>query len=283
MSAESAGHRRATASLSWGACRDVAACHHPLMSFAMPPTLFLAVALVVAVVGLPATVQGQTPTSERSVEVTARVAPELGRAIEAEHGVALGSEAYLRAFKDERVLEAWLRGPQGWVLVRSWPICALSGTLGPKLAEGDLQVPEGFYSIVPGRLNPRSSYHLSMNVGYPNAYDRAHGRTGSYIMIHGVCGSSGCLAMTDPIVEEVWVLVEAALQRGQREVPVHLFPFRMTPERLAAESEHPWFAFWEELEPAYTLFETEGVPPRARVRDARYVVDSGQRTDRARR
>jgi murein L,D-transpeptidase YafK len=213
----------------------------------------------------------ETPTSERSLAVTAAVAPRLETELQSV-GLTLGAPVFLRAFKESRTLEAWIEGRDGWQLFRTWPICAASGDLGPKLAEGDRQVPEGFYGVVPGRLNPRSSYHLSMNIGYPNAYDRANGRTGSYIMIHGVCGSSGCLSMTDPIVEEIWVLVEAALRGGQREVPVHIFPFPLTEDRLAAVRDHPWYSFWEDLAPGYLAFEETRALPRVEVRDARYRV-----------
>jgi murein L,D-transpeptidase YafK len=213
-----------------------------------------------------------TPTSDRSLEVTARVGP-LWHPRVSQLGVPWGSPLYLRVFKQESLLEAWILDPATttWHLLHTWPICAWSGTLGPKLAEGDRQSPEGFYAIPPPRMNPNSRWHLAMNVGFPNDYDRRLGRTGSWIMIHGVCGSSGCYAMTDRGVEGIWVLVEAALQHGQPWVPVHIFPFRMTPENLHDQALHPWFPFWANLAEGWRFFDETGQVPEVDVGpDGRY-------------
>ncbi|MEM0897650.1 MAG: L,D-transpeptidase family protein [Verrucomicrobiota bacterium] len=156
-------------------------------------------------------------------------------------------------------------------LVKAYPICAWSGSLGPKSAEGDLQAPEGFYYTNLGRLNPNSSYHLSFNIGYPNSYDRAQGHTGSYIMVHGNCVSIGCFAMTDPGIEDVYGLVEAALRNGQSIVRIHSFPFRMTDDRLAREIGNKWLPFWENLREGYDWFEREGIPPNVEVEERRYI------------
>jgi murein L,D-transpeptidase YafK len=148
----------------------------------------------------------------------------------------------------------------------------MSGKLGPKLKEGDLQAPEGFYEVGKKQLNPMSRFHLSFNVGYPNAYDRYHGRTGSLIMVHGSNVSIGCFAMTDPVIEEIYLLVEAALKGGQEAVKVQVFPFRMTPEKMSAV-EGEWAGFWrDELWPGYERFERTGVPPEVGVREGRYRV-----------
>jgi murein L,D-transpeptidase YafK len=193
-------------------------------------------------------------------------------------GADFGAPVFLRAFKREGEMELWLRKPQEpaadpvWVLLRSYPICAWSGVLGPKLAEGDGQTPEGIYSVRRNQLNPASQYHLSFNLGFPNAFDRAHGRTGSFLMVHGACVSIGCYAMTDVAIEEIYSLVAAALANGQTAVPVHLFPFRLEAAALAAEADSPWYAFWAELAPIYRAFEVHRVPPEVCVRDGRYGV-----------
>ena len=89
-------------------------------------------------------------------------------------------------------------------IFKTYPICSYSGGLGPKIQQGDRQAPEGFYLVSLEQLNPRSKYYLAFNVGFPNAYDRAYGRTGSNIMVHGDCTSSGCYAMTDAVMEEIY-------------------------------------------------------------------------------
>ena len=107
-------------------------------------------------------------------------------------GLTLGSAVFLRILKQERQIEAWVLGDDGrYVLFRTYAICTYSGSLGPKTREGDQQAPEGFYFVPPSRMNPASSFHLSFDLGYPNAFDRFHGRTGDYLMVHGACVSIG--------------------------------------------------------------------------------------------
>lgn len=154
---------------------------------------------------------------------------------------------------------------------KSWPICTYSGRLGPKLKQGDRQSPEGFYFVNKGRLNPNSSYHLSFNLGYPNVYDRAHGRTGDFLMVHGDCVSIGCYAMTDEGIEEIYALVEDALDSGQPFVRVHAFPFPMTDENLAATRGNSNYEFWSNLKQGWEWFETHGAPPDVNVQNKRYV------------
>ena len=186
-----------------------------------------------------------------------------------------GDPVYIRIFKQSSELELWMKGADGWRLLANYPICKWSGRLGPKLKEGDKQSPEGFYGVTLGALNPNSDYRLSFNLGFPNAYDRAHGRTGSYLMVHGRCSSIGCYAMTDPGIDEIYPLVEAALRSGQTHVPVHIFPFRMTKEAMAARAGSKWIGFWKMLQPAYAAFEKKRVLPRVRVKDKRYVLADG--------
>jgi len=189
-----------------------------------------------------------------------------------EKGLKRGSPVFLRIFKGDLEAEVWMKRGERYELFATYPICAWSGQLGPKVHEGDLQAPEGFYSIGKDQLNPNSHYHRAFNLGYPNALDRAHNRTGANLMVHGGCASVGCIAMTDAAIDELWLLVTAALDNGQERVPAHVFPFRMTDERMAAFAWHPWADFWRDMKPAHDLFERSHIPPRISVCNARYSV-----------
>lgn len=212
--------------------------------------------------------------AERLASVRARLLPGLHDELAAK-GLELGQPVYARIFKESHELELWLESArEGWKLFRTYPIAAFSGTLGPKTKEGDFQAPEGFYDVVKKRLNPASSYHLSFNIGYPNEHDRHHQRTGSLIMVHGNEVSVGCFAMTDPLIEEIYLIVEAALKSDTASVPVHSFPFRMTPERLQkAEAENsPHHDFWRSLQPAHDHFESTRKVPRVSLHHGRYML-----------
>lgn len=187
-------------------------------------------------------------------------------------GLSFGAAVYLRIFKEEAELELWVEDGERFALFRTYPICNFSGELGPKLKEGDRQSPEGFYQVGQGALNPNSRFHLSFNLGFPNAYDAARDRTGSFLMVHGACVSIGCYAMTDPAIEEIYVLVEAALRGGQKRFDVHAFPFRMTDARMERAAGHEWLAFWQELKPAYDAFEADRRVPGITTSDGRYHV-----------
>ena len=181
---------------------------------------------------------------------------------------------YLRAFKSERVVEVWGSngGRKPFRLLHSYAIAAASGNLGPKLKEGDGQVPEGFYFI--NRFNPFSSYHLSLGLNYPNARDRKVSdpvRPGGDIFIHGNRVSIGCLAMTDPKIEEIYVLALEAKKAGQSKIPVHIFPFR--PDGDWPSASPGLTDFWKSLRPAYDRFEkTRFVPNISVARNGAYVV-----------
>jgi murein L,D-transpeptidase YafK len=215
-----------------------------------------------------------TPQSDRLREVRARVTPSLKQELAAA-GFALGDPAFIRVFKEERELELWLNpnGASQFKLWKTWPVAAMSGKLGPKLKEGDLQAPEGFYAVDAKAMNPQSDFHLSFNIGYPNAFDQAQKRTGTFIMVHGDKVSLGCFAMTDPVIEQIYLAVEEALHRGQSFVPVHVFPFRMTDERMArAETEGgEWLAFWRNLREGYDFFEKNRMPAQAKPAGERYA------------
>lgn len=215
---------------------------------------------------------GTIPSSLRSDRAYTETKPQLAADLEAK-GLALGSPVYLRLTKEPALLTAYVQGADGtYEAFRSWPVCAVSGDLGPKLREGDGQAPEGFYAIQPVQMNPSSSYHLSFNLGFPNAYDRANGRTGSFLMVHGSCVSIGCFAMTDAGIEEIWTLMQASFENGQTSVPVHIFPFPMTEANLKAHEADPNAAFWQEIAPAWTTFETTGKVPAVSVSGKSYVV-----------
>jgi murein L,D-transpeptidase YafK len=188
------------------------------------------------------------------------------------HGLEPGAPVFIRIFKLEFELELWMKRGERFERFAVYPVCRWSGGLGPKLAEGDWQAPEGFYTVDARALNPSSRWHRSFNLGYPNAFDRAHGRTGSYLMVHGGCSSIGCYAMTDPVIDEIWGLVTAALRKGQPRFHVHVFPFRMSEERLAERRNAPWAAFWSDLKPGFDAFEATGLPPKVSVCQGRYAV-----------
>ena len=207
---------------------------------------------------------------ERLADVRARLLPKLHEELAARK-CALGQRAFVRIFKESRELELWLQWDSGeWRLFRTYPIACFSGTLGPKTREGDMQAPEGFYNVAQKQLNPASSYHLAFNIGYPNAYDLAQQRTGSLIMVHGDVCSVGCFAMTDAVIEEIYLVVEAAVSGGGS-VAVHCFPFRMTGERMKlADPTH--LEFWRELVPVYEVFERERRVPQVVVEGGNYLV-----------
>src|ERR1700754_4003036 len=99
-----------------------------------------------------------------------------------EKDMDLNSPILVRLFKEEAELEVWKQDRSGrFALLKTYPICRWSGDLGPKVREGDRQAPEGFYAITPAQMNPQSAYYLSFNTGYPNAFDKALGRSGSQL------------------------------------------------------------------------------------------------------
>lgn len=198
------------------------------------------------------------PSSPRADEVRMRVMPQIEREMAARQ-IAPAAQLQLIAYKQEGRLEAWLKNPQTqrYDLFKSYQICTFSGDLGPKIREGDKQTPEGFYTITPQQLNPRSQYHLSFNIGYPNAVDRQLGRTGSYVMVHGGCRSVGCLAMGDDQIEEIYMLAERAFRKGQKEIPISIYPFEMTPEKLMVHANSPHRMYWEYLKTGHDYFQTQ--------------------------
>lgn len=212
------------------------------------------------------------PTSTRAEAVfhdqTAKLSFELTN-----HGLSLGSPIFIRIFKETSELEVWLEKDGSFLLFKTYPICYFSGKLGPKLKQGDKQSPEGFYFVPPRMLNPNSRFHLSFNLGYPNAYDRHHGRTGDFLMVHGGCQSIGCYAMQDEPIEEIYTLVQSALQNGQAFFRVHAFPFRMTDTNMQRHKDNDWHAFWQNLKTGYDYFEDKKIPPNVELSGGKYVFD----------
>ncbi len=193
----------------------------------------------------------------------------------------LGSATFVRIFKREAELEVWMKASTGYRKLHTYPICRFSGFLGPKLKEGDKQSPEGFYVITKKQLNPGSRHYRAFNIGFPNEYDRAHGRTGSALMVHGGCTSIGCYAMTDLGVGEIYRAVSKALANGQQSIPVHIFPFRMTAENIAKEPQGKWSGFWNNIKSGYDIFESSGVPPKVSVCGKRYSFGNDAKSCRA--
>ena len=181
----------------------------------------------------------------------------------------------LRLYKSESILEVWKEDRDGkYALLQSYPICKFSGQLGPKIREGDHQAPEGFYEITPTQLNPRSREYLAFNIGFPNAFDRSLGRTGSVVMVHGGCHSIGCYAMTNPNIDEIYALISEAFEGGQDKVQLEAFPFRMTAENLASHAaSNPNAAFWAMLKAGSDAFLEEHRPPTVAVCGHRYVFN----------
>jgi len=166
------------------------------MSPLTPIFHFLAVCLLSLSFAASAHAEIKIPRSEISRAAYQRLAPQLEQAMQ-QKGLQLGQPIFMRIFKEENELEVWVKKELTYELFETYSICRYSGTLGPKLKEGDQQSPEGFYTVSTTALNPWSSFHLSFNLGYPNEYDRLHKRTGGALMVHGKCESVGCFAMSD--------------------------------------------------------------------------------------
>jgi len=186
----------------------------------------------------------------------------------------IGAPVFMRIFKREFELELWMLRDGSFHRFATYPICLWSGHLGPKHKEGDRQAPEGFYTVDSKALNPASKYHRSFNLGFPNTFDRAHHRSGSFLMVHGGCASIGCYAMTDAVIDEIWTFVTAALKSGQERFQVQVFPFRMTDRNMALHAHSADAPFWQQLKQGHDLFEQDLLPPRVSVCQGRYVFQS---------
>ena len=182
------------------------------------------------------------------------------------------SPILMRVFKKEAELEVWKKTSSGrFVHLKTFPICRWSGQLGPKTKEGDRQAPEGFYAVTPAHMNPNSAHHLSFDTGFPNAYDKARGATGSALMVHGTCSSRGCYAMTDEAIEEIYALAREAFAGGQQAFQFQAFPFRMTAENMVKHRTEAHVAFWNQLKEGSDRFEPTAEEPIVTVSAGRYA------------
>ena len=189
-------------------------------------------------------------------------------------GSSPGEAMVIRVFKQEKALEVWKRTNTGqFKLFKTYEICAFSGDIGPKIKEGDRQSPEGFYTITPGLMNPKSNYYLAFNTGFPNKFDRAHGRTGSDLMVHGDCSSRGCYAMTDDGIAEIYALARETFKGGNPSFQLQLFPFRMTVANLARNASSPHIGFWQNIKDGYDLFDLTRTPPTWDVCERQYIFN----------
>jgi murein L,D-transpeptidase YafK len=212
-------------------------------------------------------------SSPLPAKATKAVPPEL-LSLFRQKKMAKNSPILMRVFKEEAELEVWKQDTAGrFQLLKIYPICRWSGDLGPKLYEGDRQAPEGFYTVTPELMNPNSGYYLAINTGYPNGFDKANSRAGSLLMIHGDCSSSGCYAMTDEQISEIYSLARDSLL-GRPSFQVQAYPFRLTPANLARHRNNPSLAFWKMLKVGNDHFEATHLEPKVDVCDRRYVFDA---------
>jgi murein L,D-transpeptidase YafK len=207
-------------------------------------------------------------------KATAPIPPKLLADI-ADKNMDVTSPILVRVFKTESELEVWKQDRTGrFALLKTYPICKWSGDLGPKVREGDRQAPEGFYDITPAQMNPNSQFYLAFNLGYPNAFDRAHDRNGAHLMVHGDCSSRGCYAMTDEQILEIFALGRESFFGGQKSFQVQAYPFRMTPANMAKHRNNPNLAFWRMLKEGYDHFEVTRLEPKVDVCGKRYVFNA---------
>jgi len=190
-----------------------------------------------------------------------------------EKAVSLSAPIVIRIFKMESELEIWKEKNGSFTLFATYPICHWSGSLGPKLRQGDKQAPEGFYTLTKKQLHHSGRWPQSLLINFPNIYDQAEARTGSDILIHGGCTSVGCFAMTNPVSDEIYRLTSSAIDGGQDHVPVHIFPFRMTDENMKAQATPAWSGFWMNLKEGFDAFERTKRALRVTACDGRYAFN----------
>ena len=204
------------------------------------------------------------------------VPPKLVAAM-GEKDMDMQSPMLIRLFKQEAELEIWKQDRSGkFALLKTYPICRWSGDLGPKVREGDRQAPEGFYAISPAQMNPQSAYYLSFNTGFPNAFDKALGRTGSQLMVHGDCSSRGCYAMTDEQIAEIYAMGRESFFGGQRAFQFQAYPFRMTAMNMAKHRNNPNMPFWRMIKEGYDHFEVTRQEPKVDFCEKKYVFDAAK-------
>jgi murein L,D-transpeptidase YafK len=251
----------------------------PALTFPRSVRALLASAAIAAATAL-AGCNSDTVTAISSERALRPLSPEVARELEKKN-MPKESPILVRLFKEESELEVWKQDTTGrFALLKTYPICRWSGELGPKVREGDRQAPEGFYTITPAQMKPNSNYYLAFNIGFPNEFDRAWGRTGDFLMIHGDCSSRGCYAMTDEQIGEIYALARESFFGGQESFQVQALPFRMTPLNMARHRTNPNMAFWKMLKEGYDHFEVTRLEPKVNVCDKRYVFDAEPVTTR---
>lgn len=225
----------------------------------------------VTLAGCVSTVSTVLEVDNKSVQpISAKLVSEM-----AKKGMTPQDPILVRIFKDESELEVWKRDRSGrYALLKTFPMCRWSGKLGPKTKTGDRQAPEGFYQVSAGMMNPNSQYYLSFNLGYPNRLEKALGYTGEAIMVHGACSSSGCFALTDEGVSEIYTIARDALKGGQTAFQVQVFPFHMTPENMARNRSNPNFDFWTNIKQGYDFFEVTKREPKISACGRHYAFNS---------
>jgi murein L,D-transpeptidase YafK len=267
------GHER----YDWGA--EIARW---VWSFALifrPLVRVLVTAATLAAGGLLAGCNSDEISLATNAKANQPVSPKLLAAM-VEKDMDLQSPMLVRLFKQEAELEVWKQDRSGrFALLKTYPICRWSGDLGPKVREGDRQAPEGFYGISPGQMNPQSAYYLSFNTGYPNAFDRALGRSGSQLMVHGDCSSRGCYAMTDEQIAEIYSLGRESFFGGQKSFQLQAYPFKMTPINMAKHRNNPNMPFWKMIKEGYDHFEVTRQEPKVDFCEKKYVFDAVKAPD----
>lgn len=189
---------------------------------------------------------------------------------------------YIRAFKHEETLEIWgkEKNEYQFKLITSFPFCFSSGQSGPKRKRGDYQIPEGFYEI--DRFNPKSNFHLSVGINYPNKSDKilSNANTlGGDIFIHGSCVSVGCIPITDDWIEELYILAVKAKNNGQLKIPVHIFPAKLSTVNYQKLINDPYLVddnskFWLNLKEGYDYFErTQRLPNIEISNSGTYIIN----------
>jgi murein L,D-transpeptidase YafK len=199
---------------------------HPVLKFV---SLFFAAMLIAAISFSQSPFVSVQKASYRIPNVQSRMEDSVKKQFEKQHLTWPPQAMYIRSFKFDRQLEVWVKGDakEAYKLFKVYKVCTQSGTTGPKRAEGDYQVPEGFYYI--NEFNPNSNYHLALGLNYPNASDRILSdslRPGSAIYIHGNCVSTGCIPLTDLPIEELYIIASTVKEQGEEFIPVHVFPVR---------------------------------------------------------
>lgn len=210
------------------------------------------------------------PDSKRAADVRAAVWPRMKKEL-ANGGFKPGNPIYIRIFKEERILEIWIKDSSKYRLFKTYPVCYFSGGFGTKTRENDGKSPEGFYTIAPLQLNPSSHYHLAINIGYPNQLEKIKGYSGTDIMIHGNCVSIGCYAMTDPQIDDIYTLVYKTFKAGQTVIPLHIFPFKLNANNMKRSSWSSYFSHWKNMKAGYDLFESKHIPPVVSVVNKQYA------------